>query len=228
MASVRPRAAAKPHPETGAPPPGQRPGRGGQQHEGEHHREVFHHEPAHRGAAALGPQDAALLQGPGQHHRARHRQRQAEDEPGAQAPAEDPGEAHAERGHQGDLGERARQRDGPDRQEVPGREVQADREQQQGHADIGELVGEVLVGDEAGRERPDRDARQQVADQGRGAQAVRRHPEGEGEHDADHEGGDERRVVLHRSRRAGVAWAAAPSPLRGTAYGVTTPGSTSL
>ena len=46
---------------------------------------------------------------------------------------------------------------------------------------------------------PTSDARQQVADQGRDAQAVRRHPEGEGEHDADHEGGDERRVVLHLS-----------------------------
>ena len=66
-------------------------------------------------------------------------------------------------------------------------------------ADIGEPVGEVLVGDEAGRERPDRDACQQVADQRRGAQAVGCHPEGEGQHDADHEGGDERRVVLHLS-----------------------------
>ena len=45
-------------------------------------------------------------------------------------------------------------------------ELQADAEHQQDDADLGELVGEVLVGDEAGRIGPDDEPGEQVADDG--------------------------------------------------------------
>ena len=77
--------------------------------------------------------------------------------------------------------------------------MQADAEHQQDDADLGELVGDVLVGDEAGRERPDQDAGEQIADQRRQLEAVRQHAKGEGEHEADGERGDERRDVRHRA-----------------------------
>ena len=63
--------------------------------------------------------------------------------------------------------------------------MQADAEHQQNDADLGELVGDVLVGDEAGRERPDDDAGEQIADQRRQLEAVGHDAEGEGEHEAD-------------------------------------------
>ena len=55
---------------------------------------------------------------------------------------------HAEQRRHGDLGDRAGDRDGADRQQVLQREMQADAEHQQDDADFGELVG-----DAAGRRR---------------------------------------------------------------------------
>jgi hypothetical protein len=166
--------------------------------------------PADGAAAAFGSEDAALLERPGQHDGAGDRQAEPEDEPGADAPAEAPGEPHAERGQDRHLRERARQRDGPDRQQVARREVQAHREQQEDHADVGEFGGERGVGDEAGGEGADRDPGQQVAHERRDPRAVRRHAEGEGEGDADDHGRDQRRVVHHRPPSGGGA----PAPRR--------------
>jgi hypothetical protein len=84
---------------------------GREQHEGEHHREIFHDEPADRDPPALGLDEALLLQRAQHHHRARDREREPEHEPGAERPAEEVGEAGAERRHEGDLAERARHRD---------------------------------------------------------------------------------------------------------------------
>ena len=48
-----------------------------------------------------------------------------------------------------------------------------DAEHEQDDADLGELLGQRRVGDEAGRVRPDQRARQQVADDRRQAEALR-------------------------------------------------------
>jgi hypothetical protein len=69
-----------------------------------------------------------------------------------------------DRGH-ADLHQRAGHGDVLHRQQVAQREVQADAEHQQDHADLGQLRRERLVGDEARRERADHYAREQVADQ---------------------------------------------------------------
>ena len=54
--------------------------------------------------------------------------------------------------------------------------MQTDGEEQQDNADLGELVGQRLIGDEARREGTDQDAGEQIADQRRDAQPVRARP----------------------------------------------------
>ena len=118
-------------------------------------------------------------------------------------PAQQQAEARADRGGDGDLHDRARDRDRLDVQQVAQREVQADAEHQQDHADLGQLRRQGLVGDEARGERPDDHARQQVAHQRRQLQPVGQHAEHEGQHEADAEQGDQRGVVRHAGPRPG-------------------------
>ncbi|VFT39685.1 Uncharacterised protein [Pseudomonas aeruginosa] len=59
--------------------------------------------------------------------------------------------------------------------------MQADAEHQQDHAEFGDFLRQRLVGDITGSERPGQDAREQVADQRRNAQAIGQGPEEEGE-----------------------------------------------
>ena len=75
--------------------------------------------------------------------------------------------------------------------------MQADAEHQQDDADLGELVGELLVGDVAGRERPHQHAGEQIADQRRGLEPVRERAQHEGEDQPDDNGGDQRGVMRH-------------------------------
>ncbi len=75
------------------------------------------------------------------------------------------------------------------------REMQPDAEHQQDDADFGELVGHVLVADIARRERPDQHAGEQIADQRRHAETMRQCAKREGQHEADDDQGDERRMV---------------------------------
>ena len=72
----------------------------------------------------------------------------------------------------------ARNRDPPDLPEVPEREVQADAEHQQDHAELGELTDGLRIAPESRRERPQRDARDEVADD-------RRQPDTPGQQAAD-------------------------------------------
>ena len=82
-----------------------------------------------------------------------------------QAGAERPAQQHARApmpssGRDRDLHDRARDRDRLHLQQIVEREMQADAEHQQDDADFGELVGDLLVGHIARRERPDQDAGQ--------------------------------------------------------------------
>ncbi len=72
----------------------------------------------------------------------------------------------AERSCCDDLHDGAGDRDAPHRQKLGKGEMQAHAEHQQHHADLGQLLGQMGVGDEPRRERPDRDAGQQIADDG--------------------------------------------------------------
>ena len=63
--------------------------------------------------------------------------------------------------------ERPGQRDPADREQFLDVELEPDAEHQQDDADLGELLGEVPVGDEAGRRRPHDDPGEEIADDGR-------------------------------------------------------------
>ena len=166
-----------------------------QHHEGQHHDEVFDDQPADRDPAALGFQDASFLQGADQDDRTGDRQRQTEDQPGPHGPAEAPRERHAEQGGDRDLNDGAGQGYGPDRHQIFKRKMQADREHQQNHADFGQLVGKRLIGDEPRRKGTDDDTGEQITDQRRHAQSVRRQPENKSQCEADSDNGDKRRVM---------------------------------
>ena len=111
------------------------------------------------------------------------------------------------------------------RQQVAEREVQPDAEHQEDDAELGELRGQPGVAHEARRERPDGDARDQVADDGRQAQPRSEQPEHEGDPEPRRDDGDQRRLVNHRVTIAGsplaggtlAARVAAAWPLRGSA-----------
>ena len=72
-------------------------------------------------------------------------------------------------------------------QQVLEREMEPDAEHQQDDAELGELVGEVLVGDEAGGERPDGNACKQVAHERRQLEAVRHRAQRPGERKRNHD-----------------------------------------
>ncbi|GJD75310.1 hypothetical protein CFIICLFH_3551 [Methylobacterium goesingense] len=177
----------------------ERGGQRRQQHQGQHHRQVLDDEPTHRDAALVAVEEPALLQSPQQHHGARHRQGEAEDEARPEAPAPDQRQGTAHGGGRHDLHDRTGQRDGAYRHQVLDREVQADAEHQQDDADLGELARELAVADEARRVGADEDAREEVADEGRQAQALRQHSADEGEHEAEGDDGDQLCRVRHGS-----------------------------
>ena len=179
-------------------PPPEHAGERRDEHEGQHHREVFHDEPAHRDAAPLRVDKAALLESPQHHDRACHRKRQAEDETCPERPAEQVGETRPERGHDGDLPDGARHGDGPHGQQVGEGEVQPDAEHEQDDADLGELRRELLVGHVARREGADHHARDEVADERRKPQPLRQGPEHERQAEARHDGRDQGGVMRHR------------------------------
>jgi len=102
-----------------------------------------------------------------------------------QRPSEPERDGASQGGGNRHLQERAGHRDPLHREKILGREMQADAEHQQDHADIGKLERQLGIGDEAWRERPDGDACKDVARQRRQAQQVGERAEDEGETEAE-------------------------------------------
>ena len=171
--------------------PAQEAGQRRQQDQGQDHGQVLDDQPADGDAAGAGIQGASLLERAEQDHRAGDREGEAEDEAGAERPAPEEGDRDAEDRRHRDLAQGAGDGDLADRHQVLDREVQADAEHQQDDADLGQLARQLLVADEAGRERPDRDAGQQIADQRRQAQLDRQETAGERHDQAHDDGGDQ-------------------------------------
>src|SRR6185437_1309835 len=88
--------------------------------------------------------------------------------------------------------------DAADGEQVLERKMQPDAEHQEDDPDLGELIGDVLIGHEARRKRSEGDAGKQIANQRRKLQAMGEHTETEGKHEANRERRDERRHVQHR------------------------------
>ena len=63
--------------------------------------------------------------------------------------------------------------------------MQPDAEHQQNDADLGQLIGDVLIGNVARRERADKDAGDQIAHERWKLEPVRQHTEAEGETETD-------------------------------------------
>jgi hypothetical protein len=170
-----------------------------QRHEREDREQVLHDQPADRRLALRRLQLTALLERPQQDDRARHGHGEAEHEPAGEPPAERDTQSDAEQRRHEDLADRPGHGDVLHRQQVADREVHADPEHQQDHAELGQLRRGPRVGNDAGRERPDHDARQQVADDRRQAEAVRDDAADEPGPEADGDGLDQRGRVIHPS-----------------------------
>ena len=112
----------------------------------------------------------------------------------AKGPAPEEGDAGAERCRHRDLPDCPRQGDTADGEQIPGGEVHANAEHQQDDANLGKLRSEVGIGDEAGRERSDRDASKQVPDDGRQPQAHRDQAEDTCCRESDRDRADEFRL----------------------------------
>ena len=122
---------------------------GGQEHEDDDGEQVLDDQPADGDPALRRVELVAVLEGPEEHDGARDRDREAKDEPAADAPAEATPRQIPRIVATDDLDDRAGDRDPPDGQEVPDREVDADAEHQQDHADLGQLGRDAGVGRES-------------------------------------------------------------------------------
>ena len=124
---------------------------------------------------------------------------------------------HTEQGRDRDLPDGAGNGDPAHGHQVGDGEVQADAEHQQDDADFGQLACECGVTDEPGRERTDRNAGKQVADQGRQSQLVGDHAADKGEDQTHRNGGDQRDVVMFHTApfRFGVDFSGSRARMQG-------------
>jgi hypothetical protein len=182
--------------------PAQGAGRRWQQDESEDHGQVLDDKPTHRDPARARVQYPALLQGTQQHDRAGDGERQTEHQPRAQRPAPQHRDAGSQGGRNGDLPKSAGNGDPAHRHQIADREVQADPEHQEDHANLGELIRQFLIADIAGRERPDGDAGEQITDQRRQSDLGRNESAGKGHHEAYDDRRDQLRLVVHRLSRS--------------------------
>ena len=106
-------------------------------------------------------------------------------------------EPDAQAGAAGDVHQRARHRDGLHTKQVLERKMQADAEHQQHDAQFGKFARDLAIGDKAGREGTNNDARDQIAHQWRHPQPVGDRAEDKGQHKTRDDRRDQRGVVRH-------------------------------
>jgi len=109
-------------------------------------------------------EESGVGERPDQHDGARDRDRETEHDPLRVGPAPEENDEGGHRGRDDDLADRARYCDPADGPEVVEREVHADAEHEEDHADLCELVRDRGVRTEAGCERADGDSGREVAD----------------------------------------------------------------
>ena len=140
----------------------------------------------------------SVLQRLEQHDGGRHRKREAEDDARPDRPAEQRRKPDAHDGGTGDLHHGAGDGDGTNAQQILEREMEADAEHQQDHAELGELARKLGIGDNAGGERTRRDAGQQIANQRRHPEAIGDSAENECQHQTRHDRCDQGCIVRHQ------------------------------
>ena len=171
-----------------------------QDHQG-HHDEVLRDQDADHDPARQRPHAALVHQGLEADHRAAERNQRPEPDRHHPGPAEQAAERGAEQDRQRHLDRRPDEGNPPDRLELLERELQAEGEQQERDADLGQQLDVVGVGDgPANRVRTDEHAGQDVAEDQRLAQRL-------GDETADQAGHDDDREVCgdpHQQRVAAV------------------------
>ncbi|MNH10224.1 hypothetical protein D3C79_696960 [compost metagenome] len=169
----------------------------GEQHQRQHHHQILDDKPADGDTPLLGIDLTPVLQRPQQHYGTGGGERQAEHDPGGDAPAEQLGEAEAEQGRQGYLDDGTRDGDVFDREQILQGEVQAHPEHQQDDADLRELGGQLQVGHIAGSKGTAHDSCRQITHHGGDPQALGQHAEDIGQHEAANQGCDKGERVVH-------------------------------
>ena len=175
-----------------AQPAGQRR----QQYQHQHHRQVFHHQPANRDAAVQRIQLAAAFQRAQQYHRAGHRQRQTKYQRRAEAPAPIMRDSGTQRGGHRNLQHRTGQRNLAHFQQIIQRKMQANAKHQQHHANFGQLAGYLGIGNKTRGKRTNQNAGQQIADQRWQFQAIRQQAKQQGQAKTGSESGNQRNVMV--------------------------------
>ena len=129
------------------------------------------------------------------HEGRRDRQARADDQRSPRLDAERDGQDRADAEDDPDLEQRPRDRDPRNRPELAKRELDAEREQEEDHAEVGELGDPLCVTDEAGRERTDDDAGNEIAKDCRLPEPNRDDAEDQRHADRDPEVEDEAQLV---------------------------------
>jgi hypothetical protein len=111
-----------------------------EQHHEDHRGEILDEGQPHHDAPVMGVQLAPVEQEPRQHHGARHRDHHAHRQAGHHAPAQQDTGAGTQDDEEEDRQRTAQQRDPLDPHEVAHRELEADGEHEQHHADLREEV----------------------------------------------------------------------------------------
>ena len=157
--------------------------------------QVLDDRPADRHAAVerveLAPVDQRLDDDEGR----RDRQARADDQGGARFDAHGNREHRPDSEDDADLDQGAGYRDPRDGAELADRELDAEREQEEDDAEVGELGDCLRIADEARRERPDDDARDEVAEDRRLPEANCDHAEDECCRDGDPQVEDEPKLA---------------------------------
>jgi hypothetical protein len=141
--------------------------------------DVLDDQPADRDVAGGRVQLPVVRQHANENDRARDRQRDAEYDPGSEAPACRLRDDGSERRGGSTLSDGAGNRDSTNGKELFDVELQADAKHQQDDADLGELLGQGAIGDEPGRVRADQNASDQIPDNRRKPQPLRDEPASE-------------------------------------------------
>jgi hypothetical protein len=134
-----------------------------QQHEDEDRGDILEDEPSDGDSAVRCLHQPVIHEPAEQHDRAGDRHRHAQQQARRRHPAPAAGQPEPERRRKQHLDHGARDRDVAHLPEILEGEMEPDAEHQEDHAELGELTDCVRVADEAGRERPHGDTRQQVA-----------------------------------------------------------------
>ena len=177
----------------------------GQEHQQQDGEQILHHQPAQGHMAGRGMPHMVVSQNAGEHHRAGHGDRHAEDRARPEGKSPELEQEHAGQCRERDLHCGPAQSDAAYGQQVLEMEMQAHAEHEQDDADLGQLRGQPRIGHEARRMRPHQDARQQVTYQRRQTKLLGHEAEDEGCTKTAGKGQDQGNVVWHTHRRASSA-----------------------